>query len=169
MNRLNKGRRSDRIKVISGIGRKPRNAPYRKPNSVMALEAMAMEAARKKHPTCPFLAPRIFRDDSSNGLTRCIVQYILLVGGFASRINNQGTYRTKLGRYTPGTSRRGIADVIASYKGLSLHIEVKIGKDKQSAYQRQIEVEVTRSGGYYFIAKNFTDFKYWLDNLLINK
>jgi hypothetical protein len=116
-------------------------APYRKSDAVKKLEQLATNAARLKHPTLPehALVSRKFRDDSANGLTSCIVTYITISGGFASRINNQGTYRAKLGQYTPGTSRRGLAKVMATYKGLSLNIEDKIGTDKQSEHQRQVD------------------------------
>ncbi len=151
--------------IIKGIGKAPRMQPYQKPYSVKELEHLANEEARRKHPTCPHLAPRTFRDDTSNGLTACIVNYIPLKGGFASRINNQGTFRAKLGRFTPSTSCKGLADVMATYKRLSLHIEIKIGQDRQSEYQRQVEAEVKRSGGYYFIARDFAEFKNWFDQL----
>jgi Holliday junction resolvase len=111
------------------------------------------------------LAPRKFRDDSANSLTGCIVQYVTLKGGFASRINSTGVFRQKLGKYTSGTQKRGIADVLATFKGLSLHIEVKHGKDSQSEAQKKIESEVKRSGGFYYLARNFSDFKIWFDNL----
>jgi hypothetical protein len=142
---------------------------YKKPIAIKELETLATSAARSKHPNLPeyALAPRTFRDDTSNHLITCISNYITLQGGFASRINNQGTYRARLDRYTPGTSRKGLADVMGTYKGISLHIEVKIGRDQQSEHQHQIELDVKRSGGYYFIARNFTEFKNWFDNLTL--
>lgn len=143
-------------------GRPVKGRPYKKSLAVTELEALAMQAARRKHPTCPHLAPRKFRDDSANGLTACIVAYITFKGGWASRINNQGTYRN--GRYTRSTSKRGLADIMGTWKGLSLHIEVKI-RDKQSVYQRQVEQEVIRSGGYYFVAHTFSEFRKWFDEL----
>jgi hypothetical protein len=140
--------------------------PCRKPNSVKELEQLATSAARLKHPSLPLyaLAPRTFRDDTANGLTACITSYISLMGGWASRINSQGTYRAKLGRYTPGTARRGLADIMGTYRATSLHIEVKIGQDRQSEAQKLVESEVTRSGGLYYIARNFSEFKDWFDN-----
>lgn len=144
---------------------KPKKAPCRKPEAVKELERMADNEARRLHPTCPHLAPRTFRDDTANHLTKCVVEYIRLSGGFASRISNQGTYNSKLRKYIPSTSRKGLADVMATYQGKSLHIEVKVGLDKQSEAQKKIESEVSRSGGHYFIAKNFTSFKEWYDNL----
>ena len=147
------------------IQRKKSKAPYRKPEAVKLLEAMADAEARRLHPTMPFLAPRVYRDDSANGLTNCIVKYITLKGGFASRISNQGTFSRKLNRYIPGTSKKGLADIMATYKGLSLHVEVKYGRDVQNEVQKKIETEVNRSGGLYYIARNFTDFKIWFDSL----
>jgi hypothetical protein len=140
-------------------------APYIKSEAVKELQRLAFVEARGQHPTMPYLAPRTFRDDSANGLTRCIVEYIRLKGGFASRISNQGTYNRKMGRYIPGTARRGLADVMAVYQGKSLHIEIKIGKDRQSEYQKQVEAEVNASGGFYYLAESFSAFKEWIDLL----
>jgi len=144
--------------------KKPKPA-YRKPEAVKELERMADAEARQLHPTMPHLAPRTFRDDNANGLTKCVVEYIRLSGGFASRINNQGTFNLKLRKYIPGTSRKGLADVMATYQGKSLMIEVKTGRDKMSEHQERIRDEQTASGGLFFIAHNFTDFKQWFDTI----
>lgn len=145
--------------------KKPPKPRYLKPEAVKELERLADAEARIKHPTCPHLAPRRFRDDSSNGLTDCIVKYITLKGGFASRINSTGIFDKRLNKYRRGTQKKGIADVLATYRSKSLHIEVKHGKDRVSDAQMKVQTEVTRSGGLYFIAHNFTDFKLWFDNV----
>jgi biotin-(acetyl-CoA carboxylase) ligase len=149
------------------IRKKTPKAPFKKSAAVRELEALANKAARIKYPNTPdyAFAPRKFRDDSANGLTSCIVKYITFRGGFASRINSTGVYNQKLRKYIPGTSRKGLADIMATYKGKSLHIEVKIGKDRQSEYQMKVEADVMRSGGLYFIAKDFDSFKVWFDNI----
>lgn len=149
------------------IKRKAPKSSYQKPEAVKELERLANIEAWKKYPhhTDATFAPRKFRDDSANRLTDCIVKYITLEGGFASRINSTGIFRPKLGKFTSGTQKKGIADVLATFKGLSLHIEVKHGRDVQSDAQRKIESEVRRSGGLYYIARNFTDFKMWFDSL----
>ena len=139
--------------------------PYRKPEAVKELERMADAEARRLHPAMPHLAPRKFRDDSANSLTGCIVKYITFKGGFASRISNQGTYSLKLRKYIPGTSRRGLPDIMATFRGISLHIEVKHGKDRLSDAQKEIRAEVSKSGGIYYVARDFTSFKQWFDNL----
>lgn len=138
---------------------------YKKPDAVRELERMANEEARRLHPTCPHLAPRTFRDDGANSLTKCITAYLKLSGAFVSRLNNGGVYDTRLKRYRPGTNRRGLPDVIATYKGKSLMIEVKHGRDIMSNYQKEIQQEQEASGGVFFIAHNFTDFKQWFDSL----
>ena len=144
---------------------KQRKDPYKKPEMVKELESLADAEARKLHPTCPALPPRKFRDDNSNNLTSCIVKYITLNGGFESRISNQGTYNQKPRKYIPGTSKRGLADIMATYNGLSLHLEIKHGADRQSEAQKKIESEVIRAGGLYYLARDFSSFKSWLDNI----
>jgi hypothetical protein len=151
--------------ILPEIRRKKPKPAYRKPEAVKELERLADAEARLLHPTCPHLAPRIFKDNSSNSLTACIVKYITLKGGFASRINSTGIYRPKLHKYVPGTQKKGIADVMATFRGLSLHIEVKHGNDVQSEAQKKIESEVIRAGGKYYLARNFTEFKLWFDSL----
>lgn len=138
---------------------------YSKPQSVKILESLADAEARRLHPTCPALAPRKFRDDTANSLTRAICEYIRLKKGFASRLNNQGTYSRKRGRYIPSTSRKGLPDVLATYKGRSLFIEVKCGADRMSVDQMRICKEQTASGGLYFVADCFSSFKEWFDEL----
>jgi hypothetical protein len=152
---------------IPEIKRKPRKSAYKKPEAVRELERIANEAARKKHPSLnpAHLAPRTHRDDTANSLTSCIVTYITLSGGFASRVNNTGIYNQKLRKYIPGTSRKGLPDILATYKSKSLFIEVKIGRDKMSEAQEKIRNEQEKSGGLYFLARNFTDFKFWFDRL----
>ena len=140
---------------------------YRKPDAVKDLERMAMDEARMKHPSMKpeHLAPRKFRDDTANGLTKCITSYLRLKGAFCSRLNNTGIYDKRLNRYRPTTARKGLPDILATYKGRSIFIEVKAGKDRMSTDQIKIQDEQNRSGGLYFIAHNFTDFKEWFDRI----
>jgi len=147
------------------IKRKVRKVPYRKPDAVKVLEQLANDEARKKYPTMPHLAPRTFKDDTANGLTSCITAYLRLQGAFVSRLNNQGVFDRRLNRYRPGTNRKGLPDVLATYKGKSLFIEVKCGADKMSIHQAKVMQEQTASGGKYFVATDFTSFKEWFDNL----
>ena len=150
------------MRQYSGIGTAPTKAPYQKSQAILELERLANEQARRDHPEMDprFLAPRTFRDDDANSLTGCIVKYITLQGGFASRVNNQGTYNQRLKKYIPSTSRKGLADVLATYHGDSLMVEVKYGADKLSEHQKKIRYEQEKSGGYYYVARNFSEFKF---------
>jgi hypothetical protein len=151
------------------ITRKPSRPPYKKPDSVRELERLANIEAREQHPNIhpKFLAPRLYRDDKAGPLTACVVKYIELMGGWASRVNSTGIYDKKLQRFRTSTQKKGIADVIATYRGLSLQVEIKIGRDQQSDDQRKVQQQVTEAGGMYFIAHNFTEFKQWFDIITI--
>ncbi len=145
--------------------RKTPRQPYRKPDSVKELERLANIQAREQHPNIDprFLAPRTYRDDKANCLTSCVVKYIELMGGWASRVNTTGIYDAKLKRYRTSTQKRGIADVIATYRGLSLQIEIKIGRDRMSDDQMKVQSQVEKAGGRFFVAHDFTEFKQWFD------
>ena len=138
---------------------------YKKPSAVRELEALAMEAVKERYPGLPYPCPRKFRDDTSNGLTSCICQYIKLQGGFAVRINSQGQYDPRLGKWRHSGQRRGLPDIQAVFNGQPIFIEVKIKKDKLSEYQIKVRDELTGSGALYFVARNFTDFKLWFDDI----
>ncbi|VBB48198.1 conserved hypothetical protein [uncultured Paludibacter sp.] len=155
---------------------------YKKPDCIKELERLALEAKRKKYPDVPFLAPIIFEDKTANGLTRAIIAYIKLRGFQAERVNNYGrpvdnrkTYVNTIGmqrtigniEWVKGTGTDGSSDIHATIKpknskfGVSVKIEVKIGRDFQSLKQKQYQIEIEKAGGIYFLAKNFTSFFNW--------
>jgi hypothetical protein len=140
---------------------------YKKSDSVKELERLAMDEARRLHPAIPdsVLCPRIFRDDSANSLTGCITAYLKMKGAFVSRLNNTGVFDKRLMRYRPTTSRKGLPDVVCTYKGKSIFIEVKYGRDQLSEHQEKIRDEQTASGGLYHVARDFETFKQWFDNI----
>jgi len=146
--------------------KKPR-APYKKPEAVKELERLAFEAACADHPNVPrnVIAPRIFRDDTAGGLSKCVVADITLKGGFATRVNSMGVYRASLKKFTFSGQKKGVGDVIGTYKGLSIQVEIKIGRDQQSEHQKKVQQEHEAAGGLYYLARNFTDFKTWFDSL----
>lgn len=104
-----------------------------------------------------------FSDKDANGLTRCILEYFTLKGGYAVRINTQGQYNESLGRWTKSTTKRGTADIHACLNGLHYSIEVKIGADKQSDYQKITQLHVQLAGGRYYVAKSFQSFWDWIE------
>jgi hypothetical protein len=131
---------------------------------------------RAKYPNVPDHAigkGKPYSDKTANGLTKCIIDAINLCGGQAERISNTGrvidtssTYTNVIGqrktmggsKYIPGTGTNGTADISAIYKGLSLKIEVKIGRDKLSAVQEKYRDQVEASGGIFIIARSYESF-----------
>jgi hypothetical protein len=105
----------------------------------------------------------------SNGLTNYIVNTINWMGGNATRVSSagrmidakqkqpSGTVLT-IKKYIPSTTRRGTADVTATFKGKSFKFEIKIGSDKASPYQIEEQKKEIAAGGYYFIIKTPEDF-----------
>lgn len=140
--------------------------------SIKKLAAAVFDEDVAKHPNIPIYAiPRPkFDDRTANGLTKCIIAYIQTKGGQAERINTTGTpivERGENGRrlvsWRYGNTTKGSADISATIKGLSVKIEVKIGRDRQSSHQRKYQQEVERAGGLYYIARNFADFVKWYE------
>lgn len=141
--------------------RRPRKAPYKKPEAVLELE----QVTGSTH-----------RDDTANGLTRCIIAYILNKGGQAERINSMGIpidtrqqvtdimgHRRTIGsmRWRRSGGTRGSADISATIRGRSIKIEVKVGKDRQSNAQRQYQASIEQAGGLYYVAHDLTSFVKW--------
>ena len=150
---------------------------YIKSPSVQMLERLELEAYRREHPTIPEAAvvPTKHRDDTANGLTRCIIRYLQLKGHQAERINTMGrpidTRRTynvagclrQVGslRWGKSTSTAGSADISAVVFGCAVKVEVKAGNDRQSSAQRSYAKAVENAGGLYVVARNFEDFVGW--------
>lgn len=99
------------------------------------------------------------KKSKANQLTDDIIQYFHNIGFFAFRINSQGTYSEKLGKFIYSGSTKGVSDVIACLNGLLIGIEVKIGSDKQSDVQKRFQERIEAAGGKYMIAKDFNQFK----------
>lgn len=160
-----------------GSSPRPRKPRYIKPQAVKDLEELADIANAKAHPQFARYAPKAkYRDDSANGLTRCIIDWIKLHGGQAERVNTMGVpvdhrrqvtdvlgHSRTIGsiEWRKGGGTVGSADISATVRGKAVKIEVKIGKDKQSEVQRQYQQAVEQAGGLYYVAKDFTSFVAW--------
>ena len=131
---------------------------------IQELKELALEYLRFKHPSIPkhALPTPKYSDKTANGLTKCIIDFIEYNGGQAERISVVS--RKVAGKFVKSTMTKGTADISATIKGLSVKIEVKIGKDKQSEEQKQYEQSILNAGGYYFIAKDFDSFYKWYYN-----
>ena len=151
---------------------------YQKPQSVKNLESLLLEAKRVKFPSIPpdYLHINPLNDNTANGLTRCIISFVRLMGGQAERISITGraidrtkTFTDVTGRtrtigtmtWIKGNTTKGSADISATIKGQSVKIEVKIGSDRQSAAQMDYQKSIEDAGGLYVIAKDFSSFEHW--------
>jgi hypothetical protein len=130
-------------------------------------------------------------DNSANHLTGCIMDWIRYNGGQAERINTMGRridnretitdvmgYTRTVGSvsWQKGTGTKGSADISATIPmqvngikfGVSVKIEVKYGKDRQSEDQKKYEHTINEAGGIYVIARNIDDFIEWYDETFKN-
>jgi hypothetical protein len=144
------------------------------------LKQEAMLESYSNVPKYAISAPK-YEDKTANGLTKCIIEFLQLSNHQAERINTMGRPidnrkqvtdvigRTKtIGSMTWGksTATKGSADISATIQGRSVKIEVKIGADRQSEDQKVYQANIEKSGGKYWIAKNFDDFIKKYDDFL---
>ena len=146
------------LDFIIDTEKKSKKPAYRKPDSLKELERIHFEAKQAKHPDVPYLVRTKFRDDTANGLTKCITAWLSLHGHFAGRVNTQGNYNAKLGKYIKSGSRKGMADITAVVNGRHISVEVKIGKDRIRPDQLKVKQEIESAGGAYIIASSFDNF-----------
>ncbi|MGD9493572.1 MAG: hypothetical protein AB7V36_09495 [Bacteroidales bacterium] len=133
--------------------------------ALQALKNLHLADNRLRYPNLPEYArstPK-YSDTTANGLTKCIIDFIRYSGGQAERINCTGRIIKKgySQMYIPTSGQRGTADISATIQGRSVKIEVKIGRDRQSEYQKQYQSDIEASGGIYYIAKDFVSFYAW--------
>jgi len=146
-------------KYDASKAKKQRKKPYRKPESVKQFEAeyKTFYYQDKNMPIDWQVKPN-FRDDTSNGLTKCICSWLKMKNHFSARINTTGTYNAKLKRFVYSGSTKGMADITAVINGKHISIEVKIGKDKPRAEQLKIQQQIEQAGGKYVFVRSFEDF-----------
>ena len=152
-------------------------------SSVKQLERDYTAWYYSRHPLIPegSRVVRKFDDTTANGLTKCIIAFLQMKGHQAERINTMGrpidnrrAYTDVLGNtrqigsltWAKSTSTRGSADISATINGRSVKIEVKVGKDRQSAAQKAYQRAVELAGGVYFIAGDFESFLQWYNKSL---
>lgn len=142
------------------------------------LKELYLLDCQRKYPYVPLysIPPYKYNDTTANGLTKCIIDFLNLNGFQAERINNTGrqidnrkVVKDAIGNtrvigsleWIKGTGTNGTADISATIHGLSVKIEVKIGKDKQSEQQREYQRQIEKAGGVYIIATSFEQFYNW--------
>ncbi|WP_158991677.1 hypothetical protein [Mucilaginibacter sp. L196] len=125
--------------------------------AIAKLKELAKNNSIAKHPNIPpnYIHVYSYNYKTANGLTRCLIDYIKFIGGYATRINTAGIWDEKLQMFRPGITDLGTADIHAVLFGKHLSIEVKIGVDKLSDYQRKTRQKVSAAGGLYIVARDF--------------
>jgi hypothetical protein len=152
-------------------------------SSLEQLRQLKLAKTREMYPNVPDIAlPKTeYNDKSANGLTRCVLDYLLLSGHFCERTGNEGrvidgrkTYTDVIGRQkTIGTVKRikssgtkGTSDLKAVINGRMVAIEIKFGADRQSQHQKDYQAMVEKAGGTYWIVKNFEQFLNLYENYI---
>jgi len=121
---------------------------------------------KRKYPNVPYLVDKIkWRETSANGLTNIIVHFLRWSGHQAERVNTTGIYDVRTKKFRRTTATRGSADIHAIINAKPVKIEIKIGKDRQSDYQKEYERSVIEAGGHYWIIKDFDMFIALYDTL----
>lgn len=128
------------------------------------------EYIMKNFPTLPEHAiPKYKNNDrTTNGLTKCIVDFLKFNGWQAERISTTGRWiqdkdehgwKKPTGKWITGSGTRGSADISATIKGRSVKIEIKRGRDKQSEAQKKYEQQITDAGGEYWLIYSYNEFR----------
>lgn len=157
------------------------NNRHPKSEAVKELERLQFENLIGQHPNFPCLKKPVYNDNTSNGLTKCVIDYIQLRGFQAERINSMGmqidnrnTSTDILGnsriigsrKWIKSSGRTGTADISATIQGRSVKIEIKCeatGDKYQSEAQRLYQRQIENAGGVYLIVRTFNDFYNWFN------
>ncbi len=95
---------------------------------------------------------------AASTLTNEIIAFVYRSGGYAWRANSVGVYDEKKRCYRTG-AKKGVADVLACFRGYLIAIEVKIGSDRLRPEQIGFAKNVRHVGGRAFVAKDFASFQ----------
>lgn len=154
---------------------------HQKSESVKLLESIALEKLKERYPNNPFLPKVTYTDANTNGLTKCVIDYIKFKGYHAERINSTGAMRDNrktstdvLGnvrtigsvQWIKGNTQAGTSDISATIKGQTVKIEIKCeatGDRHQSKGQIEYQRQIEQAGGTYLIVRNFENFCTWFN------
>lgn len=122
-----------------------------------------------------------YEDKTTNGLTKCVIDFLNSIGCQAERISSEGkvidtrqTFIDVTGRcVSVGGVKRvksvgqlGTADISATIHGRSVKIEIKNGTDRQSEVQKEYQKSIESAGGVYLIVRRFSEFVTWLKHYI---
>ena len=107
----------------------------------------------------------------ANVLTTAIISYLTMKGHKAYRVNNGAVYDPTRKSFRKNPNKlNGIPDIGGylkkHYRGLSLFVEVKYGKDKLSPEQIEFLKEATESGCIAIVAQDIDSFIEEFENTL---
>lgn len=145
------------------------------------LKEVAFKHLEALYPTVPrhALPQSRYTDKTSNGLTKCVIDWIELHSYQAERINSMGRQidnrkmvtdvlgnKRTVGsvKWTKGSGQIGSADISATIKGRSIKIEIKCKATRdnyQSQAQKDYQKKIEQAGGIYIIVRTFEDFYNW--------
>jgi len=129
-----------------------------------------------------------YTDTNTNGLTRCVIDFLTYKGHYAIRTNRQGQARIEripIGGTQQNTSGKGVkyhgkvsytknpeakafTDIQASIGGLYVAIEIKCKatKDRMNDSQEVNKMHVEKSGALWLVVTHFELFRDWYNNVL---
>ncbi len=142
----------------------------------------------KDNPSFPikYLTDYKNTDNSTNGLTKCVVDFLNYSGHFAERVSNTGRFIagktidgvngkfTTQGKFIKGSGRNGTSDISAKIKlpnhkfAIPVSIEIKWKKDRQSEDQKKYEQNMNNVGAVYIIVRTFDGFMDWYNEFITN-
>lgn len=96
-------------------------------------------------------------------LTNQVIDHIYKNGGWGFRASSTGIYDEKARTFRTAP-KKGVADILACYRGRFIAIEIKIGKDHLSPEQQGFLANVTHYGGLSVVVKDFDQFVSWWQN-----
>ncbi|MBC7525910.1 MAG: hypothetical protein H7239_15925 [Flavobacterium sp.] len=152
-----------------------------KSEAIMQLEFLAFTKQQKQYPNFPYPIKSNYTDATSNGLTKCVIDYIKLRGFHAERINSTGATKDNrktstdvLGnirtigsvQWIKSTTQNGTADISATIQGRTVKIEIKCkntGDRYQSEAQKEYQKQIENAGGIYIVVRTFEDFYNWFN------
>lgn len=146
--------------------------------ALQQLKDLALEKVKAKFPSQRYHYSFVhkYTDSTSNGLTKCILDWLHFNGWQCERIavtgrliDQRDVIKDICGRqrligstkWIKGSMQAGTADLSAIIKGQSVKIEIKICKDIQSEAQKKYQKQVEEAGGVYLIVKDFKGFLDW--------
>ena len=135
---------------------------------IKKLKELYLEKNRLKYPNLPEsvrFAPN-YTDQNTNGLTKCVIDFLKLNGFHCERTGNEG--RVINNRRVHGTGTNGTSDIKAIINGkfIAIEIKCKATKDKQSIAQKEYQKAIELSGGIYLIVGTFGGFIDWYEKYL---